>query len=134
LLDAQLFKKFPAVVQVSLRQLVMRPQEIMCEIVILYLHPGTFSPSSPGPASPVSGSLPGRSLFCLAVHQLHIFLVSYLPFCYLHYAYKFFTSYAVSRRSLPLEACRLSHTPATLTDQVTQRCWSKYRRYLSDHR
>ena len=37
------------------------------------------------------------------------------------------------------EACRLLlaaclfyfifHIPATLTDQVTQRCWSKYRRY-----
>ena len=100
MLDAQLFKKFSAVVQVSLRQLVMRPQEIMGEIVIPDLHPGTFSPSSPGPASPVSGSLPGRLLFFLIVYY------PYLPFCYLHYAYKFFTSHAVSRRSLPLDAWR----------------------------
>jgi hypothetical protein len=35
-----------------------------------------------------------------------LFRRSYLPFCYLHYAYKFFTSHAVSRRSLPLDAWR----------------------------
>ena len=53
------FKKLFTALQVTLRQLVMRPQEIMGEIVIPDLHPGTFSPSSPGPALPVSGSLPG---------------------------------------------------------------------------
>ena len=66
-------------VQVTLRQLVMRPQEIMGEIVILYLHPGTFSPSSPDQPSPASGSLLMHLLFFLIVYHSYLFLsiVSY---------------------------------------------------------
>ncbi len=52
----------------------MRPQEIMGEIVILYLHPGTFLPSSPGPASPASGSLLMHLLFFLIVYHSYLFL------------------------------------------------------------
>ena len=65
----QAIKEFFAMVQVTLRQLVMRPQEIMGEIVIPDLHPGTFSPFSPGPASPVSGSLLMHLLFFLIVYH-----------------------------------------------------------------
>ena len=71
-------------VQVTLRQLVMRPQEIVSEIVIPDLHPGTFSPSSPGPPSPVSGSLPGRLLFFSIVYHSYVLFLSILSYTILY--------------------------------------------------